>query len=509
MAKFAQLRSNPWALTFAVFSFVSLLIMGYIHLFFPFSGDQALFMVGAKSMADGHVLYRDFWDLKQPGIFLFSYWSGLLFSFNEWGVHLFEWIHWLLFSIYGIYLLTKLKVTDRASTAYLFPVFTTVLYYLLCEADGLTQVEALVSFAFFIAFTLPLLYLSKGHNPIVIHFLMGLLYAIVFYYKLVLMLVLGIYSIFYVLFLGTHKKESVRQIFLKTFLPIATGFFFLVGIGALYYWQRGILPLVVETFFVTPNQIIAEVEAKSFRAFLGGTWEFVLLIAPCLPFALLGLWHYRNRQPVLIGGMIIWILAGLFTIYLQKFSYWSYHYQLLLFPIGFLNLLGLDFILQKALHPPFRPILIALFLYLPFVLQFHQKVHIFSTYNFVTTPQDQIAYQNHYEPNYQASRQEISFLTDAATLSGDIYVCGNPLFYHLSGRLQSIAITGWSLEFFPQTLWDQILQQLKETKTVYLFVDQGYQDLIAAKHPALSEYIRNGFVPVRKSSFGTWYQLVP
>lgn len=39
---------------------ISVVIIGLIHLPFPFSGDQALFTTGALEMQQGKVLYRDF-----------------------------------------------------------------------------------------------------------------------------------------------------------------------------------------------------------------------------------------------------------------------------------------------------------------------------------------------------------------------------------------------------------------------------------------------------------------
>ena len=45
-------------------------VIGASRLFDPFSGDQALFLVGAETLHAGGVLYRDYWDIKQPGFSL-------------------------------------------------------------------------------------------------------------------------------------------------------------------------------------------------------------------------------------------------------------------------------------------------------------------------------------------------------------------------------------------------------------------------------------------------------
>jgi hypothetical protein len=69
---------------------VVLAVLGLIHLPYPFGGDQALFLLGAAALDRGEVLYVDFWDNKQPGIYFFFWLAGHLFGFSEAGVHLLE-----------------------------------------------------------------------------------------------------------------------------------------------------------------------------------------------------------------------------------------------------------------------------------------------------------------------------------------------------------------------------------------------------------------------------------
>ena len=72
-------------------------LAGGLCLAWPFWGDQALFTVYSREMTEGAVLYRDLFDVKQPGIFLFYAAGGLLFGFTEIGIHLFELVYWLAF----------------------------------------------------------------------------------------------------------------------------------------------------------------------------------------------------------------------------------------------------------------------------------------------------------------------------------------------------------------------------------------------------------------------------
>src|SRR4029453_3997297 len=77
-------------------------LAGGLCLAMPFWGDQALFTVYARQLTQGAVLYRDIFDVKQPGIFLFYIMGGSLFGFTEIGIHLFELIYWLGFSVFAL-----------------------------------------------------------------------------------------------------------------------------------------------------------------------------------------------------------------------------------------------------------------------------------------------------------------------------------------------------------------------------------------------------------------------
>ena len=78
---------------------LAVLALGLIHLPYPFNWDPSLFTLGAQRLAAGGVLYRDFWDLKQPGIYWFCAVAGRFFGFSEPGVHLFELLWMMAFAL--------------------------------------------------------------------------------------------------------------------------------------------------------------------------------------------------------------------------------------------------------------------------------------------------------------------------------------------------------------------------------------------------------------------------
>ena len=74
-------------------------VAGGLKLAYPFSGDQALLATGGREVLHGAVLYRDFWDVKQPAIYLFYAVGGAIFGFSPFGLHLRELIYILVFAV--------------------------------------------------------------------------------------------------------------------------------------------------------------------------------------------------------------------------------------------------------------------------------------------------------------------------------------------------------------------------------------------------------------------------
>ena len=118
-----QLKPLLWSNVLALGLVV---LAGGVCLSRPFWGDQALFTVYAHQLTDGAVLYRDVFDVKQPGIFLFYALGGLLFGFSEVGIHLFELLYWIGFSAFALVALRPYFTTRWAPS--LVPVFTVVAY---------------------------------------------------------------------------------------------------------------------------------------------------------------------------------------------------------------------------------------------------------------------------------------------------------------------------------------------------------------------------------------------
>ncbi|MDW8353528.1 MAG: glycosyltransferase family 39 protein [Bryobacterales bacterium] len=119
--------------------------MGATKLDYPLIGDQTLFAMGAQVISDGGVLYRDFWDIKPPGIFLWFLAAGELFGFSDFGVRIFDILYQCTFAALMVWMLSPL-VGGR--TAALAALLTVGWYYAFCE--HLLFVEPLVQLPLFL-----------------------------------------------------------------------------------------------------------------------------------------------------------------------------------------------------------------------------------------------------------------------------------------------------------------------------------------------------------------------
>src|SRR5258708_6217653 len=69
---------------------LAIVLIGLIHLPFPYSGDQALFTLGARELNKGGVLFRDLWASRPPGFYVFYLLLWRFFCFHDVGIYLFE-----------------------------------------------------------------------------------------------------------------------------------------------------------------------------------------------------------------------------------------------------------------------------------------------------------------------------------------------------------------------------------------------------------------------------------
>ncbi|MEH2325168.1 MAG: glycosyltransferase family 39 protein [Nostoc sp.] len=485
---------------------ICVLIIGLINLPFPFAGDQALFTIGALEMQQGKVLYRDFWDLKQPGIYYFYFLAGTLFGFNEIGIHIFELIYMMLFSI--ILQLTLKTYFRHQIVASLVPLLTVGVYYVVSDHRQFTQVEGLVGFPLFLC--LWLTYESfnyEGKQRFIQLVLSGFMGGIVLIFKLIFLPIILCFWLTVLLHSILTKHQRTKKIILEICLPIFIGIIFPIIIIFSYFASVDSLSIVYQTFFVYPSQVVANGRFNKSKLLSGVLWflkNFISLVVMALVAVNVSL---RNNKNLLTLLLVVWFVFGLGVIFIQIRSLWLYHYLLLFVPTGILATKGLDILWErfKELSSPIIKILVLLLFLSPFLWNFQIKTIALVKNNFALTEDTRFKYQTVFRDDYASLRSEIGFLSQPGSLSGAIFVAGDPSIYYLSGRTQATSLNAWSLELFLSEQWPQLLKELDSSKPPYIFITNQYKTLIQESFPKIIELIEKRYHILSKTNYGTWY----
>jgi len=485
---------------------IAIIIIGLIHLPFPFDGDQAFFRLGALEIEQGKVLYRDFWDVKQPGIFYFYFLGGTFFGFNEIGIHVFELIYMVFFSL--ILLLTLKSYFQHRIIASLVPLLTVGVYYTVSGPWHLTQVEALVNFPLFICFWLT--YQSfkyEGKQRFILLFVSGFIGGIVLIFKLIFLVILLSFWLTTLVYSVLIKREKIQKVFVEICLATFIGIIFPILFVVSYFAWFNSLSILYETFFLYPPQIVANFQFDRSRFFSGIKWflnGFYPLILAAIVAIDISLRKFKNILTLLL---VIWCIFDLGVIFLQRGAFWEYHYLLLFAPIGILATKGLDILWPslKKLSSPVTIILLILLFFFPLSYTLTKKTVFLVTNNFALSEETRLKYQTIFRERYPSLRSEADFISQPGSLPGEIYVAGDPSIYYFSGRLQATSLRGWALEYFLPEQWPKLLEQLDLSKPPYIFIDYVHQAIIKENFPTMLEFIEQRYSILRQNNNGIWY----
>jgi len=452
-------------------------------------------------MNKGGILYKDFWDFKQPAIFYFYLLGGKLFSFSEEGIHSFEILYWFCFSLVIIIYFRKRNFLNNSTLYILFPLFTVGSYYILANATDLTQVEILVSMP--LAFCIFIMDYYSKTNKILPYFFLGVLFSLVLFYKLIFLLIIGGLVVFNIMEIIKIPDLKLKYIFLRKILPALAGFSILPGLFFIYIFKNDILEKVISVFFVLPPKIITELPVvKSFSVFVINGFGFVKESLPLFILAIPGLFlHSANQRPLVIK-LLIWIVLGTIVIYLQKYSYWHYHYQLLIFPLGILSLIGIDKLITKLSNSKIIITYFIMIVLLPFGWKTLKEAYSFYIYNPLNS-EKRLEYKNHLEPAYLIIKDDAKFLENIDNQK-KIYVCGTPLYYYFSNRYQPVSTFGYCLEFYFEEQFEDLVRQLNTVLPEYIFISKEYFDLLNERGIVFQKFLESNYSKFKENELGLW-----
>lgn len=498
-------------------------LIGLLHLSQPFYDDPAFFTIGAQGISKGEILYRDFWDIKQPGIFAFYLAGGKVFGFDEVGEHAFELLYLIGLSL--VLMRTMKKYYRPRWVAAVCPLLTVGVYYGVSGIHHLGQVEGLVGFPMFLCLWFAYSSTEPGKARMVPLFLSGIMGGFVLLLKLIFLPIVAAFwltTIVYVL-----KKEPQRRLAqaVRYLAAVSGGLLIPLFIVAVYFARVGALGIMLYTCFSYPVRAVATLPHLGPGHLLSGLEWFVSHFAPLLGLGFVGAAaSLSRRKDLLTFYLAVWFVFGAAVILVQRVSWHQYHYMLLCVPAGLLAAKGIEVLWQELKEPEpgttwYRQrnhvlVLGLVLLFSPLIGSLLIKSFVLARYHFAIHKQERLAYQSdrylYPDSFYPSTLAETEFLSHGDALPGDIAVVGNPMFYLLSGRHPATGYNAGFENFLPEQ-WKAFAEELAKSPPPYIFIanSQDYRELVEKASPQTVELIRRRYAVLHTSDAGTWYRLLP
>jgi len=494
-----------------------LALVGAVNLPVPFDTDQAFFTTGARQLLAGDGLYRDFWDLKQPGIFWFYLTAGRIAGFTEIGIHAVELAYMLALAV--VLLITLRGPAGSPRIARLSAVLTVGVYYAAVGSNHLGQIEGLVGFPIFLALWWALRATESVGGAARWLVLSGVAGGVALVFKLVLLPILAGVWLVALLATGWPGRRPTLGGLARWLGAVGLGLVLPVGAVAAVLRAQGVLDDALWTFFVYPARLAAATRGVGVPGFLAaGLLWFAEHFGPVLALALVGAYAGLGRAPDphrpsrrLVGALVAWVATGVLVIVLQR-KWWPYHYLLLLVPLGILAARGVDTLWQEATAGP-RPRVprwIAAttlgLVCLGLLTTLAQKV-ILVRHGLPSAPEsERLRYAERFNRNYPTAFVDTAFLRDPASRRGAIFVLGDPLYYYVAGRTQAAAIPGQWFENYDAGTWDRLAEQLARRQPAYVLVYQPLTGWLPEPPLPIRRFLAERYRVLRPSPMGTWYE---
>jgi hypothetical protein len=500
--------------------FAGILIVGFARLPAPFTGDQALNMLMGRVIADGGAPYVDLWDLKHPGIFLFFAAGGAVFGFTEIGIHLFELV-WMLALAVAVRLTVGMFLRSRVAAA-MAPALTVGFYYAVASDVHLTQTEGIVGLPLLSSLVFAAAAVRRGSSrPVALSFASGLSAGLVALFKAPYVV---LPMIFWALALVESRRVQgieIRQAMRRLAPPAVGGLLIPVAVTAAYLAQRGALGAAWWTFVVFPRQAAAETPLD-LQLLRESTVWFARTFSVPLALAAVGVAdRLRRGWDLLTLGLVAWIVIGALLIWAQVIGWWSYHYLLLLVPIGLLAAHGAETLAAAARAPGFvhrRAAAATALLVMTLLSVVPLRLAVRSVSEFVRarplplTVDAARAYQLEQDSAYAYAYRTTSFLRASGSHPGPIYVFASPILYVLSYRPPAISpLATW---FDPTSeMWERMMTELTAASPPYIYIAHEAVETLTAENPAISDdarvlrsWLERMYRELRPDADGMWYR---
>ncbi len=538
-------------------------VAGGLCLAMPFWADQALFTVYARQITHGAILYRDLFDVKQPGIFVFYALGGLLFGSTEVGIHLFELAYWLAFSVFAVVALRPYCTTRWGAS--LVPIFTVLVYYLHSEPVDLTQIEMLVAFPVLLAWWLMDQAEPGTRRGLERFAAAGLASAAVVLFKYVYLLTILAFLVYGIV--RARRRGVPTAVVVRSVGAFAIALLVPLAAVAIYFAAHGQLGRIWWAYVdVAPAaQLLGD---KSLFHLKLGARRFMIGHAPILILALIGFAHGRGqrtgRRLDLIAGMALWVASSAVAFLLQNWA--LYKWLLFTVPLGILAVAGLEVVAATAAttgatggalvltagtalavlsftlsasNPEVQTWLLssvgvgiaaaASAAFYPRRCLSHGMLHAVAAalavsvglsaigparklrglteHGFALTGDARDAFQRSSYDSYRAADADLAVLMMGDGSPGPLYVFGDPVLLLRAHRPQPIPFAGWVPEYLDRTAWEEMARDLGSALPAYIVIDAATESTIRTRNPAILELVASKYRVSFVGASGVWYVL--
>lgn len=468
---------DPATLVPPVLVLLAILILGLLKFADPLGGDQSLFLIGAHAIRNGATLYQTFWDLKQPGIYVFYFLATAFGSYSPVAVHFFELLYMLTFAYVQMITLHATKTFRAVAT--IAPITTIGFYFISVGSFEQIQVESLVGFPLYVATwcTYAGSQTKCKRTALGFYLAAGLASATVLIFKLIFLPILAV-----VIAIVLFRRRQDLLTYLKAISAIAFGTTIPILGMVFYFTSHHALGKAVETWFALPPQIVSHIPHESSTMFWNSARWFAHRYVGMIFLAMIGIYSaLRLRPETLTFGLLAWIVCGITVILIQTTSWFQYQWILVATPLGLFAALGIHTLWEAIRTAPRSPkrligtaALLCTFIF-PISL-FLKDIQRLATHGFALTEIHRIEYRDAESAVYAACRRDATYLPDNRR---SVYVIGDPTFYITAHRLQSIALNGSSVRLFLPDQWSQLYRELIASPPSALYI--SHQVIIASK----------------------------
>lgn len=499
-----SLASSERPLTLAGFGVV--LLLGILTLWVPYAGDTALFATAAETLNDGGLYLRDFWDIKQPGIY-WLYQIAALIPGPLWVPARVV----LIVVLAGLALLVlrwTRRVMSSPSAVALAPVLVVAPFVASMKPSLLGVPESFIGPLILASLLVQERGLAGGNRSAMVMLAGGAIGGMALVFKLPYVVVLVAVS-------ACMAWQSWRMSTLPgRHVLIRLGWFTVGAAGpagavTTLYLSQGELPLLLTTTFDYPraiSQLGSLYEPSLYPRLVASA---VAVLGPLAGLAAIGLASRRSEHKQWAMVFMVWIASTVPVVLIQRPS----DYQVLAFvvPLGLLAGLGVDAWLAQWLAHQIRSVrasigfgvaLVSALLALVFMVNPTARLGLEVVRAGRLAPEALLDVAARTQPGF-ADAQRMAQSAPVANPES-VFVFGNPLLYVLLDRRQAIEMNGWSPEFAVPAQWVETERQLRRTTPRLVLVDDFSNRFIETSAPGIVSLLETAYV-AHPEQGGVWY----